>query len=161
MKNISRAYTIIGGVLLIAVAVGLFFLMNSSYSSNTSSDMFESYEVKTISINGHTVRAWIANTQAAQERGLMHVEALPADTGMLFVFSSLMPRAFWNKNTLIPLDLLWIREGKIVGISALPAEPEAGIVHVASGEVVDMVLEVPRGWVEVHKVKIGNKLIFS
>src|SRR5665213_4032996 len=50
----------------------------------------------------------VARTPAQQEAGLMWVTALAPHTGMLFVFSADGPQSFWMKNTLIPLDMVFI-----------------------------------------------------
>jgi len=66
----------------------------------------------------------LATTPAQMELGLMYRESLPADAGMLFVYPSEQPVAFWMKNTLIPLDMLFIgADRRIVGIVA-SAEPQ-------------------------------------
>lgn len=59
----------------------------------------------------------IAATQAEQKRGLMFRKVLASDRGMLFVYKRPQPAAFWMKNTLIPLDIIYIRpDGKILSI---------------------------------------------
>ena len=60
-----------------------------------------------------------ALTPASQARGLMWRDELPADHGMLFVFSDSRPRSFWMKNTPLPLDIIYIGEdARIVSIAA-------------------------------------------
>lgn len=50
----------------------------------------------------------VARTEPQRERGLMSVTHLPAHTGMLFVFDGDGPVAFWMKDTLIPLDMVFV-----------------------------------------------------
>lgn len=50
----------------------------------------------------------LARTEAQRERGLMSVQHLAAHTGMLFVFDGDAPVAFWMKDTLIPLDMVFL-----------------------------------------------------
>lgn len=60
------------------------------------------------------LRVQVAATEAQRERGLMGVRKLAPHTGMLFVFDSDSPIEFWMKDTLIPLDMVFIGKGGIV-----------------------------------------------
>ena len=58
-------------------------------------------------LKGQTFDVELAVSREEQARGLMFVESMPADRGMLFIFPSDAPRSFWMKNTRIPLDILY------------------------------------------------------
>lgn len=58
--------------------------------------------------DGFAVNARIADTPEKQEKGLMFVKELPENEGMLFVFEQDEEQAFWMKNTLIDLDIVFI-----------------------------------------------------
>ena len=63
-------------------------------------------------------RVRIADDPDERERGLMFVSVLPEDEGMLFDFKEPSPRAFWMKNTMIPLDIIFIgADGRIINIA--------------------------------------------
>jgi uncharacterized protein len=105
------------------------------------------------------VRVEVARTPAQREHGLMDRPRLDADAGMVFVFEESAPHAFWMRNTLIPLDLLFIGEdgrvGAIVGRQPLSLETTDG------GVASRYVLEVNGGWAQAHGVKPGDRVRFE
>jgi hypothetical protein len=86
----------------------------------------------------------IAQTEDQQAIGLMYVESLRPDDGMIFPFRTLRPASFWMKNTFIPLDMIFIRQdcsiAKIV-VNAVPYSLEP----VGTEEYVAAVLEIAGG----------------
>jgi hypothetical protein len=87
---------------------------------------------------------WIAATEPRREQGLMFVKALPAGRGMLFLFDRPQITGFWMKNTLIPLDLLFIAaDGRVIRI-AENAKP-LSLATIDSMGVVLGVLEIAGG----------------
>ena len=101
----------------------------------------------------------VVDTPAARERGLMYRSSMPEDHGMLFVFPDDVVRSFWMKNTLIPLDMLFIdAEGRIVGIhaDAVPLTTTPRSAGVASR----YVLETNGGWAGRHGVRAGDRVEF-
>lgn len=108
-----------------------------------------------IDIGGTRVRVWVADTPEKRERGLMFVESLHDEEGMMFVFEEAAPRTFWNQHTLIDLDMVWVRNGTVIGVSALSHIEGATPTLVSSPGEADMVFELPRGWAEHHGVTIG------
>lgn len=68
----------------------------------------------------------VATTPDQQERGLMYRTSLAPHTGMLFVFDTDGPVAFWMKNTLVPLDMVFVAAGgrvRSVYRNVAPAPP--------------------------------------
>ena len=91
-----------------------------------------------------TYRVELATTPRQHAYGLMHVEAMDADAGMLFIFDGMAVRSFWMKNTLIPLDMIFIEASGRVAHIARETEPLSEEL-VPSRAVVRFVLEVPGG----------------
>jgi hypothetical protein len=78
-----------------------------------------SVRIETPSGRVHRFDVYVARSQREQMQGLMYVEALPEAAGMLFPYQPPRPASMWMKNTLIPLDLLFIRsDGSIANIVA-------------------------------------------
>lgn len=89
----------------------------------------------------------IADERTEWSEGLMFVtEADVTDfDGMIFIFPDSAPRSFWNKNTLLDLDIYWIQDGQIIGRDVLPSIKRSGeIVTVTSPQPADTVVEIIR-----------------
>lgn len=61
-----------------------------------------------VEVQGQRFKVAIADDDPSRTRGLMFVDQLPKDEGMLFIFRSEAPRAFWMKNTRIVLDIIYL-----------------------------------------------------
>jgi uncharacterized membrane protein (UPF0127 family) len=79
----------------------------------------------TISQNGksHAFRVELAQTVDQQQKGLMFRTAMGADEGMLFPSPTPEPRSFWMKNTVIPLDIVFIGPDHLISNIAASAVP--------------------------------------
>jgi uncharacterized protein len=108
--------------------------------------------------NGATVRVEIADTDATRARGLMFRNALALDEGMLFLFDEPGLHAFWMKNTLISLDIIWLDDdGRIVSIAHAVAPCKADpCSHYSPSAEACAVLEVRSGLVTLHELKVGD-----
>jgi len=104
-----------------------------------------SEETKTIYINSKKLSVKIADTDAERERGLMGVIKTEGYDGMLFIFGADGDVSFWNKETSLDLDLIWIKDNRVLSVDFLPREPQNGLRILPSPGAIDMVLELPVG----------------
>ncbi len=91
-------------------------------------------------------------------QGLMFREHLPQNEGMLFVFQEENKHSFWMKNTLIPLDMIWLNKDlEVVHIeTAKPCKEEPCPTYTPK-EKAQYVLEINAGHAEKNNIGIGNK----
>jgi uncharacterized membrane protein (UPF0127 family) len=99
----------------------------------------------------------LATDDASRERGLMFRTEVPQGHGMLFVFSASSNHTFWMKNTLVPLDMIFVGANlEIVGIVE-NAEPQT-LTSRNPGAPSQYVLEVAGGTAFAHGWKKGDRL---
>jgi len=100
------------------------------------------FEEGTIEIQDKEVSVFVVRTEKERAQGLMNVEDLGEQRGMLFAFEDSAVRAFWNKDTFISLGIIWIEDSLIIGTSSLPNVQSNGNFQVVSPGEVDRVLEL-------------------
>jgi len=114
----------------------------------------------------HTFRVEIAADAASQERGLMYRKQMAPDVGMVFDFHRPQMEAFWMKNTVLPLDMIFIRQNGTISSIAPDAVPFS-TTTIPSVEPVRAVLELNGGRAAalgiepdqvVHNAMFGNAL---
>jgi uncharacterized membrane protein (UPF0127 family) len=107
-------------------------------------------------IGVHHFTVEVARTPAEQQAGLMFRKSLGGDQGMIFPYDPPQDVAFWMKNTLIPLDMLFIRgDGTIARITTAKALDET---PVPGGEPVAAVLELRAGRAAELGIKEGDRV---
>lgn len=109
-------------------------------------------KLKTISIE-------IADSPGEQEQGLMYRHSMPDSCGMLFIFDETKPQSFWMKNTIIPLDIIYIGEDRKIVTIAKNAVPysEKSIPSVKPAR---YVVEVNAGFTDTYNIKEGSTIVF-
>lgn len=104
----------------------------------------------------------IADTPEERQLGLMNRQELPESSGMLFIFQQPGQYKFWMKNTLIPLDMIWINDqNKIIDIKqATPCTTDPCPTYGPS-EFSSYVLELNSGISQKYKINIGDTVKIS
>ncbi|MBU1111235.1 MAG: DUF192 domain-containing protein [Nanoarchaeota archaeon] len=112
-----------------------------------------------VCISGNCVNVEIADTQNERNFGLMFRENLDENSGMIFIYEESDTYAFWMKNTLIQLDMIWINEDKII-IYIAEAEPCKAdpCPTYAPEEPAKYILEVNQGFSQEHDINVGDKV---
>ncbi|OYW06258.1 MAG: hypothetical protein B7X11_01180 [Acidobacteria bacterium 37-65-4] len=111
--------------------------------------------------DGWAVQVDLATTPEQQARGLMFVENLPQDRGMLFLFDTDEQRSFWMKNCFISLDLVWLDESFTVVDITRDAPPckEDPCPNFLPSRPIRNVLELPAGVTTSHHLSVGDRLV--
>ena len=105
----------------------------------------------------------ISDTEEKRQRGLMFREHLAPTDGMVFIFEQPGNYPFWMKNTLIPLDMIWLDENaRIVWIaeSVPPCKADPCPSYDHKGRAM-YVVEVVSGFAKEHKLKVGDQLVLK
>lgn len=146
---------VLGGLLLMAVIFGR-SLGLMRWIAPRAPDSGKSFQQ--ITVGATRLEVEVARTPAEIEQGLSDRTEIGSD-GMLFLFDSPRMTTFWMLRMQFALDMIWMREGKIVKISndiAPPSQTE-GIPEVVSSEQeVDAVLEVPAGTAAKNGWRVGD-----
>jgi len=101
---------------------------------------------------------WIADTPEREQQGLMFQRWLPVDRGMLFPQAQPRVMSMWMKNTLIPLDMLFIdAQGRIVYIRE-NATPQSEAI-ISTPLPVTAVLELAGGLCASHGIRVGDRVL--
>jgi len=116
-------------------------------------------ELQVVTASGtHRFQVWIAADNPGRERGLMHVRALPADHGMLFLFERPQFASFWMKNTYLSLDLIFIAADGVVVNVAANATPHS-LDPISSTAPVKAVLELIAGTAARIGLEAGDRVV--
>ena len=106
----------------------------------------------------HVIDCEVAQDSAAVQKGLMFRKHLTAHQGMLFIFPQSSNWSFWMKNTLIPLDIIFIDEKfRVIDIieDCDPCEEDQCEHFCSRGK---YVLEVPAGFCRKNEIDLGLKI---
>ncbi|MGB5104433.1 MAG: DUF192 domain-containing protein [Steroidobacteraceae bacterium] len=114
--------------------------------------------VETRSARRHVFEAWRTDTFATRAQGLMFVEELRPDQAMIFLYEPPERVAMWMKNTLIPLDMLFVdARGCVVKVHE-QARPHS-LDSIESGVPVVLVVEIKGGEARTRGIGKGDRVI--
>lgn len=152
MNVLKRIYTI--GMILVVIAVIGFVYRNRPCTN------FRQAFLKTPT---QQISLALANSPQEQSRGLGGCTYVPQNSGMYFSFNPAQMQTFWMKDMVIPIDIVWIKNGVVVGVeknvpNEPPATPDTMLRQYPSPGDVDAVLEIGQNKADIYGITTGVKL---
>jgi uncharacterized membrane protein (UPF0127 family) len=143
--------------ILIAIAALLIFFLPQGIENP------QPRNISQVCFGGTCFQVELALTPEQQSQGLMNRTHMDADKGMLFIFPQDGIYPFWMKNTLIPLDIIWLDSNGTVVFISKNAQPCGPVVcpTINPGKNAKYVLEINGGTAERIGLKIGDRLTFD
>lgn len=139
--------------IVMAVFCGAFFLFwVNAHAPQQGSGFSE------VHIGGKTVRVDVADTPEKRTEGLSDRAGLAPDEGMLFVFPGDGLHAFWMKDMLFSIDIVWLSEGGVVVDIASAVSPDTYPSSFSPTTPARYVLELPAGFMEEYSVQKGDTI---
>jgi uncharacterized protein len=110
-------------------------------------------------IEGEVIQIEVAQTRDQQAMGFMHRPSIPDDRGMLFPFDPPRPVQFWMRNVLVPLDMVFLRDGEVEAIASnVPPCTTVQCPVYGPDTAIDQVLELRGGRAEELGLEKGDRL---
>lgn len=118
----------------------------------------------TVSIGSDTYIVELATTPIEKSQGLADRDTLGTDAGMLFVFSPAEQPAFWMRDMRFSIDIVWIKNQKIIGLEKnLPVpNPKTALENLSNypaPDLVDYVLEINAG--RAANYRVGDSVVIG
>lgn len=149
--------------LVIVILGGLYLTMNQDVWKSYLPGVVINSPTNQIKIGDTLLNIEIADNQSERTKGLSNREKLATSSGMLFIFDTPKKYQFWMKGMKFPLDMIFIKEGKVVDFLAhVPVSgndtQDANLPRYQPTVPIDMLLEVNSGYIEENNIKIGDSV---
>ena len=118
----------------------------------------ERIAVETRGARRHLFEAWRADTPETRSQGLMFVKSLRPEQAMIFVYAPPQRVAMWMKNTLIPLDMLFVDDGGCV-VKVHPRARPGDLDTIAADQPVVLVVELAGGTAATLGLGQGDRVV--
>jgi len=152
MKQSTLMMVAIIGVVIFLILIAFITLPTGNYLHHSSTVVFEDRNHTSI-----TAQVDIADTEATREYGLMNRTYMPPDHGMLFIFDYQTTVSFWMKDTLIPLDQVFIDSNSRIVDIYKNATPLSEYVYTAKSPS-KYVVELNGGYCDRYGIKVGDSV---
>ena len=164
MKRLSYIFTILG-ILLTLFMLATHTTPAQLLSNGAGNELLTPMErgvviIKSSQGTHHGINVDIARSHKIQEIGLMHRTELPLSEGMLFIFDAPKEVTFWMKETLIPLDILFIDSQNVI-FNIIKNTTPLSTTSLISGAPATKVLEINANLTEQWGIHIGDTITDS
>ncbi len=142
------------------MAISVYFIFTNKNASEKQNKKAPAFFVK----NGTTIYLEVAKKNPEREHGLMERKFMPENHGMVFIFSELSMLRFWMKNTLIPLDMIFLNNNRVVEVfrDVPPCKKETNpCPSYGPNAWTDEVIELNAGMAKKLAIQYGDVLIIQ
>ena len=163
MKN--KTFKQLSGLILLLAIVGVVLYVakigdNKPAPNKTQEEAVNASDTKSIKIGDTIIDAILAQTPEERAQGLSGRPNLPPNTGMLFLFPEPGTYAFWMKDMLFNIDMIWISADRKIVYIEKNATPESYPKAFGPKDPAMYVLEVPAGFSDEHGLEEGDAVQF-
>lgn len=145
----NKSWLLLISSILVVLLIAMVFIVNKQ----------SVLKIETVAVGDYKLAVKIADRPDLWEKGLVGVNDLTDQQGMIFIFPDSQERVFWMKDMSMSIDLLWIKDGQIVGlVENMVPQTDPPFTYYHSPVAVDMVLEVASGWASRQHINIGQKV---
>lgn len=154
---------IIGLIIVLGIIFGS--LVNRSQSSHDMSNLIsqsslENNNYSKLKVGGLVLNVEVVSDQLLLSKGLSGRAEIGSD-GMLFILPSEQRTAFWMKDMMFDIDIIWIKDGKVAEITEnipIPDDQNSKLVLYSPSQPVDQVLEVNAGDSLRFGIEVGDEV---
>jgi len=149
-------------LILLSITIFTYYITNEENQTQEKIAIVTFFPSNATSIS---ITCGIASTPQKRSEGLMNRVELPDDRGMLFVYETPQNLSFWMKNTLIPLDIIFLDEtGVVINIESADIEPDVSdkdITRYYSLRPAQFVVEINQGLCSAHEIIEGTSTLIE
>lgn len=133
-------------LIFFTIVISLFFITGyyTTLKNRELEKKYAGFKIVVYQVQSRNYKLLVADTPEKWNNGLMNFKNLDGVDGMLFLMSKKLVYSFWNKDTYLDLDVLWLDGDRVIGKSYLPAINKGKEVVVSAPAPADKVIEIVR-----------------
>jgi uncharacterized protein len=165
-KKKTKLTALKAGTMVVIILVAVFFIYNNFIKNNEPDVKYYTFKKEgeltfADSLGNAKIKIdlEIADNEYERQLGLMNRKSIGENQGMLFIFPYEKMQSFWMRNTLIPLDILFINKDKEI-ITIHKNTKTLSTQSYPSTEPALYVVEVVGGFTDRHNIVVGDKIFW-